>query len=173
MPPPGDAPPGAADADDAGFAVAVSRMPHNGDVAYAGNLIGGATLWLTGGLDDDTQDGALAFLQYLSNPENAADWHRTTGYIPITHSAEQLLDDEGWFDEHPYQRVANEQLALADGSPASAGALVGSFVSIREQVTAAVEAVLVADADPAERLAEAETEAQRLLDDYNLLYSGQ
>ncbi|MFC4337877.1 extracellular solute-binding protein [Salininema proteolyticum] len=156
---------------EAGYGVDVARMPYNDAKEYGGNLIGGGTLWLANGLSEKNEDGALAFMQYLNNAENAASWHRTTGYIPITGESEQLLEDEGWFDENPYHRTANDQLALADGSPASAGALMGSFVSIREEVTQAVEAVLTTDVDPAERLQEAQEKSQKLLDDYNTLYT--
>ena len=166
----GDAAAVAGDSEEAGFETVVARMPYNGDTPYVGNLIGGATLWLVNGLDEETSDGGLAFMQFLNNPENAADWHRTTGYIPITNSAVTLLEDEGWFETNPWARVATDQLDAGDGSPASAGALLGGFVQIRDIVTQAMEDVLVSDADPAERFAEAAEEAQTVLDDYNDLY---
>lgn len=160
-----------AGAAETGFEPWIGRMPYNGEVDYAGNLIGGATLWLINGLDETTQDGALAFMQFLNNPENAADWHRTTNYIPITESAIQLLTDEGWFEENPWASAATDQLALADGSPAARGALLGGFVQIRDIMTQAMEDVLVGGADPAERFAEATEEAQAALDEYNELYA--
>lgn len=154
-----------------GFEVEAAFMPRNGArTDDGGNIIGGATLWLVDGLSDGEQDAALAFLNYLNNPENAADWHRVTGYIPITEAAVTLLEDEGWFEENPNSRVANEQLAAAPASPATAGALLGNFVNIRNVMTEAVEDVLVNDLDPADRLGEAQTEAQRLLDEYNQLF---
>lgn len=159
------------DGADAGLEISVARMPYNGDVDYAGNLIGGATLWLIDGLDDTTQDGALAFMQFLDNPENAASWHQTTGYIPITQGAIDLLTEEGWYDENPWAAVATDQLAAADGSPASQGALLGGFVQIRDITTQAMEDVLVGGADPAERFAEATGEAQAALEEYNLLFA--
>jgi sn-glycerol 3-phosphate transport system substrate-binding protein len=167
----GDATAIVTDGTEAGFDVEVARMPHNGDVAYDGNLIGGATLWLVDGLDEVVEEGALAFLQFLNNPENAADWHKATGYIPITNGAVALLEDEGWFDENPHARVATDQLDAASGSPASTGALLGSFVAIRDVVTQAMEDVLVSGADPVERFTEADAEAQQLLDEYNALYA--
>ncbi|HEY1180558.1 MAG TPA: extracellular solute-binding protein [Phytomonospora sp.] len=157
---------------DAKFDVDVSRMPYNGDVPYAGNLIGGATLWLTDKQGDAKQDSSLAFMQFLNNPKNAADWHKTTGYIPITKAAGALLEQEGWFTENPYQKVATEQLALANGTPAATGVLLGSFVSIRAVLTQAIEDVLVSGADPATRFAKAQEDAQKLLTDYNALYGG-
>ena len=155
---------------DAGFEMMVARMPYNGDTPYVGNLIGGATLWLVNGLDETTQDGALAFMQFLNNPENAASWHQETGYIPITNGAVALLEEQGWFEENPWARVATDQLDLADGSPAARGALLGGFVEIRDITTQAMEDVLVSGADPAERFGEAAEEAQTVLTDYNDLY---
>ncbi|MGF1599728.1 MAG: extracellular solute-binding protein [Acidimicrobiales bacterium] len=154
-----------------GFEVESAFMPRNGDrLDSGGNIIGGATLWLVDGLDEGEQDAALAFLNYLNSPENAADWHRVTGYIPITESAVTLLEDEGWFDENPNSKVANDQLAAAPASPATAGALLGNFVNIRDVITEAIEDILVNDLDPASRLEDADAEAQRLLDEYNELF---
>jgi sn-glycerol 3-phosphate transport system substrate-binding protein len=159
------------DGEEAGFEVLAAPMPRNADAAFAGNLIGGATLWLSEGLDEVTQDGALAFLQFFNNPENAADWHKVTGYVPITESAISLLEDEGWFDDNPNQRVAGDQIAAADGSVATQGAILGSFVAIRDVVTGAVEEILVDDVDVTERMSRATEEAQALLDDYNALFA--
>lgn len=154
-----------------GFEVEAAFMPRNGDrTDGGGNIIGGATLWLVDGLPDDQQDAALAFLNFLNNPENAADWHRVTGYIPITEASVDLLEDEGWFEENPNSRVANDQLAAAPATPATAGALMGNFVNIRNVMTEAVEDVLVNDVDPSSRMQAAQDEAQRLLDEYNQLF---
>lgn len=153
-----------------GFEVTSSFMPYNQDVEYAGNLIGGATLWLTNGLDTAQQDGALAFMNFFSNPENAAAWHQLTGYIPITNEASNLLEAEGWYEESPNSAVASEQLNAAADTPASTGALLGNFVAIRDVMTAAIEDVLVNDVDPAQRMNSAQEEAQRLLDEYNELF---
>ena len=155
---------------DNGFEVRSSYMPYNSDIDYEGNLIGGATLWLANGLSTAEQDGALAFLNYFSNPENAAAWHELTGYIPITNAAVSLLEDEGFYADNPNSLVASAQLDDAANTPAATGALVGNFVAIRDVVTAAVEDILVNDVDVAERMGSAQAEAQQLLDDYNELY---
>ncbi len=153
-----------------GFDVRSSFMPYNDDREYVGNLIGGATLWMTNGLSEVEEEGALAFMNFFSNPENAAEWHQVTGYIPITDSANELLTSDGWFEENPNSSVASEQLNAAAGTPASTGALLGNFVAIRDVVTAAVEDILVNDVDVDERMATAQDEAQGLLDDYNELF---
>ncbi len=153
-----------------GFDVRTSFMPYNQDRDYVGNLIGGATLWMTNGLSTPEQDGALAFMNFFSNPENAALWHQVTGYIPITNAARALLDADGWYDDSPNSAVASDQLDAAADTPASTGAFIGNFVSIRDVVTMAIEDILVNDVDVAERMASAQAEAQLLLDDYNELF---
>jgi sn-glycerol 3-phosphate transport system substrate-binding protein len=147
-----------------------SFMPRNEDVPYVGNLIGGATLWMLNGLDTATQDGALAFMNFFSNPANAAAWHQLTGYVPITEDAVDLLQGEGWYDESPNSKVASDQLAAAENTPASLGALLGNFVGIRDVITIAIEDILVNDLDVATRLAQANEEANKSLTEYETLY---
>lgn len=158
------------DGEANGFDVRSSFMPYNQDRDYVGNLIGGATLWITNGLETPEEDGALAFMNFFSNPENAALWHQTTGYIPITNGAKSLLESEGWYDDSPNSAVASDQLDAAADTPASTGALLGNFVSIRDVMTAAIEDILVNNVDVTERMNSAQEEAQSLLDDYNELF---
>jgi len=160
-----------ADGIDAGITVQASLMPRNSEVEFAGNLIGGATLWLNNGLDEVTQDGALMFMNFISNPENAAGWHELTGYEPITNGSLDFLASEGFFEANPNNTVASTQLAEADDSAAARGALIGNFVAIRDVITDAIEEVLVNGVDPAEALAAANEDANQLLADYNELYS--
>ena len=155
--------------EEGGFESLASFYPYNGEVGWTGNLIGGATLWLVDGLDPAVEEGALAFLVYFTNTENAADWHQVTGYIPIRMSAYQMLIDEGYYEANPNQTVALEQLAQSTITPATSGALVGGFPAIRNLVTAAIDRVLLTDDDPAEVLAQAAAESNVIIEEYNLL----
>ncbi|HEX4816684.1 MAG TPA: extracellular solute-binding protein [Nonomuraea sp.] len=157
-------------ARDRGFDVAVTPVPWNGDVPYAGNWIGGDAMWLAGDLDEDTRDGALAFTQFLNNPHNAAEWHKVYGSAPVTTPAVDLLDAEGWFERHPYYRVATEQLEMMSGEPTQA--VLGAFAHIQRVAMRAMEDVLVRDADPLKRFTLATREAQALLDDYHAHWTG-
>ncbi|MCL1592764.1 MAG: extracellular solute-binding protein [Actinomycetia bacterium] len=161
-----------AEAADLGFDFKASFMPRNEDVDYVGNLIGGATIWMVDGMDQVTEDGALAFMNFFSNPENAAAWHQLTGYVPITDDAVDLLNSEGWYDDEPNAKVASDQLAAAQNTPASLGALIGNFVGIRDVITLAIEDILVNDLDVAERLGQANEEANKSLQEYEALFGG-
>ena len=156
--------------ENAEFENEASFMPRNGDVPYVGNLIGGATIWMLDGMDTATEDGALAFMNFFSNPANAAAWHQLTGYVPITEDAVDLLESQGWYEESPNSRVASDQLAAAENTPASLGALLGNFVGIRDVITIAIEDILVNDLDVATRMATANEEANKSLGEYEQLF---
>lgn len=156
--------------ENAEFENKASFMPRNENVDYVGNLIGGATLWMLDGMDAATEDGALAFMNFFSNPANAAAWHQLTGYIPITQDAVDLLVAEGWYDTSPNSKVASDQLAAAQNTPASLGALLGNFVGIRDIITLAIEDILDNDLDVATRMARANEEANKSLSEYEQLF---
>jgi sn-glycerol 3-phosphate transport system substrate-binding protein len=153
--------------EEEGRTVKVGRMPYNDEVPYAGNMIGGDSIWLAAGLDKTKEDGALAFMQHMIKPDSAAEWHKFNNRLPITRSSVALLDQEGWFERNPGLRVATEQLEAANGSPAALGPLIGDFAGIQKEVTQAMHDVLAGGDDPVTRFAKASTQAQALLDAYN------
>ncbi len=56
-------------------------------------IIGGGSLWLMDGLDTVTEDGAVAIPSVLV-AANAAEWHKITGYLPITAGTPRLYAEE-------------------------------------------------------------------------------
>ncbi len=176
---------------ETGFDVVTSRMVYDGEVGWTGNIIGGATMWITAQDDPAVEEGALAFLLYFNNTENAASWHAASGYVPIRDSAITLLENVAadndlgwdidnktrnalpagnWFELNPNFRTASDQLGESELTLATAGAVFGTFVETRNIVTQAIEDVMLLGLDPAERLAAAEAEANVLLGEYNQLY---
>ena len=106
---------------------------------------------------------------FLTSPENDAEWHKLTGYIAIRESSNQMLEEEGYFDENPNQTVAFEQLRQSEVTPATSGALVGGFPAIRNVVTAALDRLMLTDEDPAALLEQAAADANVIIEEYNLL----
>ena len=45
--------------------------------------------------------GVAKFLDFLTKPENAAEWHQKTGYLPITTAAYDLTRQQGFYDKNP------------------------------------------------------------------------
>jgi len=153
-----------------GIELVTSRMPYDADYGWTGNIIGGASLWLLDGLDPAVEEGALAFLLFLNNTENAASWHQATGYLPIRISSVELLESEGWFEANPNFFTASDQINNSQVTPATSGGLFGTFVETRNLVTQAIEDLMLAGGDVTERMTAAKAEADQLLADYNSLY---
>ncbi|MEU4250940.1 extracellular solute-binding protein [Amycolatopsis sp. NPDC026612] len=153
--------------------VTVSMLPYNGRTAPAGNWIGGDAMWLADGLDPVTRDGALAFMQYLNSPRNAAEWHKASGSTPVTKGAAAVLETEGWFAAHPVHRVATGQLERTDRSPGSSVPVFPGSHGIQTAIMAAMEDVVVRGADPLARFTRATAEAQKALDHYNATCLGE
>ena len=130
-----------------GFTVGAGRMPYNQDVDYVGNTVGGGMILLTDGLEPEVEEGALTFLMFLLEPENMANWHKSTGYIPVTQSGFDYLEAEGWFDENPTFAVANHQLAESARAPQTAGAIFGSFAQVYQMYREVFQNILRNDAD--------------------------
>lgn len=154
-------------AGKAGFRVQVSHMPYNEQAGYAGNNIAGESLWLRAGLDEATQDGALAFMQFMNNPRNATaiyDHERT--FVPTTEASIDLLTREGWFARNPHHRAAVDQLRMSTDSPATRGVVLGNFLPIQSAAVQAMHDVLVDGVDLTARFGQADAQAQQLLDEY-------
>lgn len=150
-----------------GFTVEVGPMPHNDEVSYVGNMIGGDGIWIADGVGSRVRDGVTAFLQHLIRPKAAAHWHRFNNRLPITHSSVDLLDAEGWFQRNPGFRAATDQIAASAATPASLGPVLGNFPAVGKEITVAMHDVLTAGSDPAGRFAAAGARIQRLVDDDN------
>ncbi|WP_307961712.1 hypothetical protein [Salinispora arenicola] len=67
-------------------------------------------------------------------------------------------------EPHPGFRIAAEQVASAERTPAAAGPVVGNLNGINTVITYAMEDVLLRGADPAIRFRAAAEEAEALLD---------
>ena len=156
----------------AGFPVSAGLLPVNGDAPHSGNLVTGDSLWLRAGLDRATEDGALAFMQYLNNADNAVDWHLSSNYLPMTYAAASRLQTQGHFTEQPAVTTAMTQIHRTDGSVAASGAVLGDFDGIQDALTTAMHDVLAAGADPVARFAVADADADALLAVYNAECTG-
>ncbi len=172
-------------AAETGYTVRTARMPYDGEIGWTGNIIGGATLWVTAGLDQAVTDATLAWLLFMTNTESAACWHTASGYIPLRLSAIEVLENpsadvnsvwdgsacvpgEGnWFEANPNFFTASDQLGSSTVTTATQGALFGTFIPTRDIVTQAIEEIMLQGLDPVARMEEAKAAADDLLATYN------
>ena len=138
-----------------------------------GQTLGGSTIYLSDGLAPDVEDAALQFLFYMVQPEQAAELVRAQGYVAITPAANQILEDEGFYDDRPWRRALTEAFALVEGTtPSNSGALFGSFRDYRGIYTDTITSVINDGGDLEAALAGATAEINALIEEYNLLVGG-
>ena len=128
---------------DAQFEFGQTMLPLDTAVASEpqNSIIGGATLWVLRGHEPAEYAGVAEFFQYLSSPEVQADWHQSTGYVPITIAAYELSQEQGFYEENPGTDTAIKQLTLNEPTENSRGLRLGNFVQIRDVLNEELEAV--------------------------------
>lgn len=153
-------------ATEAGIDLMAGHLPRVNEKPYTGGPFGGQSFFLTAGLSKEKEDGALAFLQHQLNPQHAiARMHDRS--LPLTLPAYEQAMAAHWVEPFPGFRVATEQVALPNRTPAGAGPLLGNLNGINGVTIAAMEDVLLRGADPTSRFRAATEEAQELLDRHN------
>jgi sn-glycerol 3-phosphate transport system substrate-binding protein len=89
--------------------------------------------------------------------QQAKDWATHTGYLPVTESAVRRLYAEGYYHAHPNDRVALDQLAVAEPWPWSKDL----FRVQREIVQPRLEEAVLTRGNAGALLAEARAAAER------------
>ena len=112
------------------FEFGQSMLPLDTSVAdkAQNSVIGGATLWVLRGHEQEDYAGVAKFMTYLSSPEVQAWWHQETGYVPITTPAYELSQKQGFYDSNPGTDTAIKQLSLNTPTANSRGLRFGNFV---------------------------------------------
>lgn len=131
------------------FTPAVAPVPVG---ASASVPLIGAQLVVLAGASDEERRGAVAFWQFLMEPEHQATWVRGSYYLPTRRAALPLL--EPWYQEDPSRRVALAQLANAVPRPG-----VGAYAVWQGFLEEALEKSLRGGVPPEVALEEAQRRA--------------
>ena len=150
------------------FEVGVGMLPYYDDVEGApqNSIIGGATLWVLSGHDDDEYKGVAQFFNYLSSPEVQAWWHQETGYLPITNAAYELTKEQGYYKKNPGADTSVLQMNLNPPTENSRGLRLGNFVQIRDVINEELEEVWAGNKSADEALDTAVERGNKLLRDF-------
>jgi sn-glycerol 3-phosphate transport system substrate-binding protein len=74
----------------------------------------GGTHWvLLRGASAEAKQAAWDFLSWMHRTPQVITWSSRTGYLPVTRDAVHELDRAGYYRQHPNDRVALDQLAVA------------------------------------------------------------
>ena len=134
---------------EAKFDFAVKPLPYweGVDGAPQNTIIGGASLWVMEGHEDEEYKGVAAFLNFLSSANIQAKWHQDTGYLPITTAAGDKTRIDGFYDDNPGTDIAVIQMTAKAPTANSKGLRLGSFDQIRGIIDEELEAVWTGDKD--------------------------
>jgi len=125
------------------FNYGVGMMPYDATVPDAPQnaIIGGASLWVMKDKDAATYKGVAEFMQFLAQPEIAAEWHQKTGYLPVTTAAYELTRKQGFYDKNPGSDIATRQMLNKPPLPFTKGMRLGNMPQIRTIVDEELESV--------------------------------
>jgi len=117
---------------NAKFKYAVATLPYYPDVAGApqNTVIGGASLWVMSGKKAEEYKGVASFFDYLSQPDVQSNFHKKTGYLPITLAAYKMTDESGFYKQNPGTDTAVNQM-IRKTTDKSRGIRLGNYVQIR------------------------------------------
>ena len=124
-----------------GVEVGVAYIPRPAG-ARGGVIIGGASLWITNTGSADQQAGAWDFVKFTSRPEIQAFFSSNTGYYPTRKAAYAQPEMKAALVKFPQFQVAVDELRATVASPATAGAVFGTFVKARGNIQASIEQFL-------------------------------
>ena len=150
---------------EAEFEFEIRPLPYWSTVEAApqNTIIGGSSLWVLNGHEDEEYKGVAQFLNFLSSSDVQAKWHQDTGYLPITTAAYEQTKAEGFYEKNPGTDIAILQMTSKPTTGNSKGLRLGSFDQIRGIIDEELEAVWTGDKDAQTALDSAVSRGNQLL----------
>ncbi len=123
----------------------INFIPYHDDIKGApqNSIIGGASLWVMTSKDRKPAEYAAVakFFSYLSKADVQMEWHKKTGYVPITQAAYDVTKKSGFYDKEPGAELAVKQLTNKAPTANSKGLRFGNFVQGRGVIEEELEAI--------------------------------
>lgn len=124
---------------------------------FAGNDIGVFT-----SASEEEKQAAIAYLSFLLEPEQSAEWAMSTGYLPISESALAADSYQDFLEENPAAVAASEELEYGISSPIFVG-----YAEYRNVLLDTLEEVVINGMDIQEALTHINTETDAIIENQN------
>jgi sn-glycerol 3-phosphate transport system substrate-binding protein len=121
-------------------------------------VVGGGNLYFFKHANPDERKAALNFARFVSAPERAAEWSIKTGYIATSPAAYETPELKAYVAQVPEANVARTFLPVATGELS-----VHENQRVYKALTDNIQACLTGTKTPAQAMADAQTEAERIL----------
>ena len=108
------------------------------------SIIGGASLWTMTAPRRTAADykAVVQFYQYIAQPQQAADYAKATGYVPVTIAGDGVLKQQGYYAKNPGTDLPVQQLSRGQITVNSRGLRLGRLPEIRNIIYEEVEKAL-------------------------------
>lgn len=136
-------------AQNAQFQWGESPLPYYSKVEGApqNTIVGGASLWVMSGKSKEEERGVAKFFAFLAQPNIQAQWHQSTGYLPLTTAAYELTKRSGYYAQNPGADIPITQM-LSKTTSQSKGLRLGNMALVRDIVSEELESMLANNRDP-------------------------
>jgi sn-glycerol 3-phosphate transport system substrate-binding protein len=154
-----------------GAEIGISRLPGvPGGTGQTGFSSFG--LWIFNVRPKEEQEAAWKFIKWLMEPEQQAEWFAGSGYLPVSRSAVDLPAAQDVVAKYPLFQVPLDLYRNTPATPATEGTILGPFQKVREAIFRGVEEMLSGSKDPDQALADAATNANQAIAEYNQRVGG-
>ncbi|WP_338635330.1 ABC transporter substrate-binding protein [Erwinia persicina] len=144
--------------ENAKFPFGVAMLPEK---TQRGSPTGGGNLYVFKNASPEQQKAAMAFIRWVSAPEQAARWSIATGYVATSPAAWDTAVMQDYVKQVPQALVAREQLKYSQPELSTYNS-----VQIQEALNHAIEAAVTQEKTPEQALKSAQKQADRLLKPY-------
>ncbi len=144
--------------NNASFDFGVAELPAN---VRKGSPTGGGNFYVFKDTTEEERAAAVKLIQFMTSPEQAAAWSIATGYMGVSPAAYETDALKAYTQEFPPALVARNQLenAVAEFS-------TFETARVRDGLNNAIQSALTGAKSPEDALMEAQSAADRLLQDY-------
>jgi multiple sugar transport system substrate-binding protein len=126
-------------------------------------FVSGGALWAVSGHTKEAEKATVAFLEHLSKPVVAANWHQRTGYLPLTDAAFRAAN-VSLYDKVPGIRLLVDSMRTVK-DPNSRGFRARNYHSIEPILVRQFDAALSVNTPPVAALTMALDESRPLMHD--------
>ena len=130
-------------------------------------LLGHHVLWILNLRPEREQEAAWKFIKWLMEPEQQAEWFAGTGFLPVSHAALDQPATKDAIAKYPLFQVPLDLYLQSPATTATLTPLLAPFWQVREALHKGEERMLSGAQDPDQALEDAETEANRIIEEYN------
>ena len=144
--------------DKANFDFGVAQLPGNKEL---GSPTGGGNFYIFKKSTDEEKQAALKLVRFMTSPEQAAHWSKSTGHMGVGPSAYETETLSAYVQDFPPAAVARDQLehATAELSTHEAG-------RVRKYLDDAIQSALTGQASARQALTDAQAQAKSTLRRY-------